>query len=86
VGTGCGDVGVQLRRAAGVRHFDMAYCEVGAAQQRSDSVEPVIRLRNVEYQVTCEDEIDVAHEKIRAIHRRLRNRIRTVPLAGRKLN
>src|SRR4029079_17069818 len=45
-----------------VRDFDVPDGNVGAAHGPRDPVEPVVRLRNVEDEITREEQVEIAHE------------------------
>ena len=61
-------VAAHLGGAPGVRHFEMADRDIGGAQCRGDSGEPVIGLRLIQHQISGEDEVEAAHASCR-IHR-----------------
>src|SRR5690349_15257990 len=63
------DVAMHLRRMARVRDFDVPNRYVRTAHCRRDSVEPIVRLRNIEDEITGEEQVEVAHEPWRQLVR-----------------
>ena len=57
-----GDIAAEARCMPRMRDFHVTDRNIGVAHARGDPVQPVVGLRNVEDEVTREQEVDVVHE------------------------